>query len=164
MSNMWKLCLDGSYEASTDDRIRNSKTKVILHEFPGKDGYLRSQFGGKTRLIHRVIADTYHDNPDNLPEVNHIDGNKANNSIDNLEWCDRGSNLRHAYSLGLRTAKGMRNARCKLSEQDVRFIKENYVPRDKEYGAQALSKRFGVAHQTISAVAAGQNWKEEESK
>ena len=89
-----------------------------------------------------------------------IDGNKENNSVDNLEWCDRGSNLQHAYRIGLRTAKGTKNSRCKLSEEDVKFIKANYIPRDKEYGARALSKRFGVAHQTISAVASGQNWKE----
>ena len=161
MSDIWVPCLNGLYEASTDGHIRNSKTKRVLHEFPGKDGYLRSQFGGKTRLIHRVIADAYHSNPDKLAEVNHIDGNKENNSVDNLEWCDRGSNLQHAYRIGLRTAKGTRNSRCKLSEEDVKFIKENYIPRDKEYGAQALSKRFGVAHQTISAVTSGQNWKEE---
>ena len=54
--------MNGLYEASTDGHIRNSKTKRVLHEFPGKDGYLRSQFGGKTRLIHRVIADAYHSN------------------------------------------------------------------------------------------------------
>lgn len=88
-----------------------------------------------------------------------LEGNKENNSVDNLEWCDRGSNLQHAYRIGLRTAKGTRNSRCKLSEEDVKFIKANYIPRDKEYGAQALSKRFGVAHQTISAVVSGQNWK-----
>lgn len=161
MSNVWKKCLDGFYEASTDGHIRNSKTKNILHEFQGKDGYFRSQFGGKTRLIHRVIATTYLDNPNNFSEVNHIDGNKANNSVNNLEWCDRSSNLRHAYTHGLRTAKGSRNARSKLTEEDVQFIKKNYIRGDKKYGTEALAKKFGVARQTISAVNAGQNWKGE---
>lgn len=51
---MWKQCSE-KYEASTDGRIRNIKTKRVLREFIGKDGYLRTQFDGKSRLVHRVI-------------------------------------------------------------------------------------------------------------
>lgn len=59
---MWKQCSE-KYEASTDGHVRNMKTKRVLHEFIGKDGYLRTQFDGKTRLVHRVIAQTFLDNP-----------------------------------------------------------------------------------------------------
>lgn len=155
---MWSSCSE-KYEASTDGHIRNKQTKRILHEFPGKDLYLRVQFDGKTRLVHRVIASTFIPNPNNLPEVNHKDGCKFNNSIDNLEWTDRSANLRHAYVHGLRTAKRTNNARCKLNEDDVEYIKRNYRRRDENYGARALAARFGVAHQTICAVISGQNWR-----
>ena len=156
---MWKKYSE-NYEASTDGHIRNSKTKHVLHEFKSKDGYLRTQFGGKTRLVHRVIAQTFIENPRQLPEVNHIDGCKTNNAVSNLEYCSRSDNLRHAYINDLRNAKRTNNSRCKLSEDDVAYIKNNYSRGDKVYGAKALSKRFGAACQTICAVVSGQNWKD----
>lgn len=154
---MWKAYSE-KYEASTDGHIRNIKTKRVLKEFPGKDGYLRTQFDGKTKLVHRVIAKTFIANPSNLPEINHISGHKKDNSVDNLEWCTRSDNLRHAYSFNLRNAKRTNNARCKLSEEDVNYIKEHYIKGDAQYGGLALAKKFGVAHQTICAVISGQNW------
>lgn len=155
---MWAKYSD-NYEISSDGHVRNTKTKRILHEFVGTDGYLRSQFDGKTRLIHRAVAQTYLKNPNGLPEVNHIDGNKTNNSVKNLEWCTRNHNLKHAYDNGLRIAKGSHNARAKLTEQDVKYIREHYIPRNKKFGALALAKQFGVAPQTISAVNTRQNWR-----
>lgn len=154
---MWKAC-SKKYEASTSGHIRNAKTKRVLKEFVGKDGYLRTQFDGKTRLVHRVIAKTFIDNTANLPEVNHINGNKSDNSINNLEWCTRNENLKHAYKHNLRNAKGTNNARSKLSEEDIRYIRKNYIKGDKVYGGIAIGKKFNVAHQTISAVVSGQNW------
>ena len=54
---------------------------------------------GKTRwhLVHRLVAMAYIPNPKNLPFINHIDGNKLNNHIDNLEWCTRSENARHSF-------------------------------------------------------------------
>ena len=156
---MWKKYLE-NYEASIDGHIRNSKTGRVLHEYVGKDGYLRTQFDGKTRLVHRVIAQTFLENPEDLPEVNHIDGCKVNNSVSNLEYCTRNDNLRHAYEHNLRNAKRTNNARCKLTEDDVAYIKKNYIRGDKTYGAIALAKHFNVAPQTICAVTSEQNWKE----
>ena len=71
----------------------------------GKDGYRRFDTKIKqkryTFLIHRCVALKYIPNPDDLPEVNHIDGNKLNNSIKNLEWVNGSQNMKHAYRLGL---------------------------------------------------------------
>lgn len=157
---MWKRCSE-NYEVSTDGHIRNVQTKRVLREFVGKDGYLRTQFDGKTRLVHRVVAQTFIGNPKRLAEVNHINCCKSDNSVDNLEWCSRNDNLIHAYANNLRNAKRTKNARCKLTESDVAYIKKNYIKGDKKYGAKILADRFGVAHQTICAVVSGQNWKED---
>lgn len=155
---MW-VSISGKYEASTDGHIRNKKTKRVLKEFVGKDGYVRTQFDGKTRLVHRVIAFAFVASDVNKPFVNHKDGNKQNNSVDNLEWCTRSENIQHAYDNGLNHGmKGTSNGRCKLKEADVLYIREKYIPFDKEFGAKALAKRFGVAPQTISAVITKQNW------
>jgi hypothetical protein len=109
-------------------------------------------------MTHRIVAEAFLPNPDNLPEVNHEDGNKHNNNASNLEWCTRSENMKHAYQTGLKSSAGAKNSRCKLSEENVAFIREHYIARDKEFGAKALGRLFGVAHQTIAAVAHGQNW------
>lgn len=57
---------------------------------------------GRTFKVHRLIAEVFIDNPDNLPIINHKDGNKLNNSIDNLEWCDYSHNNKEAYKQGLK--------------------------------------------------------------
>lgn len=70
-----------------------------------KRGYPRVSIskGGlkKAFRIHRLVATAFIPNPENLPQVNHKDGNKLNNHVDNLEWCDNSHNVQHAYSKGL---------------------------------------------------------------
>jgi hypothetical protein len=74
------------------------------HELTPADngiGYLRVRVMVNTkkyhRYVHRLIAETYLPNPDNLSEVNHLDGNKSNNSLSNLEWCSRQENMTHYH-------------------------------------------------------------------
>ena len=56
---------------------------------------------GTRRLVHRLVAETFILNSNNYPVVNHIDGNKLNNSVNNLEWCNQSENVRHSYANGL---------------------------------------------------------------
>lgn len=156
---MWLTILN-DYEISDSGEIRNKHTGRIIKQFVGKDGYLRIQIAGKTRSVHRLVAVAFIPAEVGKDFVNHKDGDKQNNRVENLEWCTRSENMQHAYDNLLKQPQiGMKNGRCKLSYEDVSFILENYIPRDKRYGAKALAKQFGVAPQTICAVVSGQNWR-----
>lgn len=86
----------------------------------------------KHYAVHRLVAEAFIPNPNNLPQVNHIDGNKNNNKVDNLEWCDNSYNQKHALLLGLRDRiKSSENCHLrKLSIENVKFIKEEYLKID----------------------------------
>lgn len=156
---MWVKIFD-KYELSDEGVIRNATTGRVIKQFLGKDGYFRTQIAGKTRLVHRLVALEFVPCEVGKDFVNHKDGNKQNNKATNLEWCTRSENMKHAYDHNLKSSIGDKNGRCKLSRENVLFIKTHYVPKDTQYGAKALSNRFGVAPQTVCAVVSGQNWKE----
>lgn len=73
----------------------------------------------KKHLVHRLVAVAFLDNLDNKEQVNHINGNKEDNSVKNLEWNTRGENQKHAIKTGLRSAKGVKNSQSELTENEV---------------------------------------------
>ncbi|MBO4807437.1 MAG: HNH endonuclease [Lachnospiraceae bacterium] len=91
------------YEITKSGKVRNAKTKNILSPVATRFGYLalslRDNYGKTHRvMIHRLIATQFLDNPDNLPIVNHIDENKTNNNVSNLEWVSAKENSNHGTS------------------------------------------------------------------
>ena len=75
--------------------IKNKKNGKIIKEYVHNNGYVRCKLNGKNYQKHRLIANQFIPNPDNLPQVNHIDGNKSNNIVTNLEWCTEKENQKH---------------------------------------------------------------------
>lgn len=155
MREQWTICpLAPQYEVSTWGRVRSLETgqlrKVQQHK---ATGYLSIALWDKTtrklkRLaVHRMVASAFIDNPYNLPEVNHIDGNRANNNVFNLEWVNRVDNLIHSVKeLG---------SHRKLNDKQVREIQNLYVPYAKsgtEGSAKWLAERYGVNESTIYRV------------
>ena len=108
--------------------------------------------------IHRAVAILYVPNPNNLPQVNHIDGNKLNNHYTNLEWVTNKENRTHAIENGLMKV-GTDYEHTKLTEDDIRYIRENYIPKHPELGGLALSKKFGVGSAQISRIINNKRWK-----
>lgn len=96
------------YEVSSYGRIKSIKFSKIKYIKPKQNhgGYLEVLLYNKdgkrkTARVHRLVAEAFVPNPKNLPEVNHIDGDKTNNYINNLEWTSRSRNQKHAYKTGL---------------------------------------------------------------
>ena len=86
----------------------------------------------KHLAIHRLVAKAFIPNPDNLPQINHIDGDKNNNKVYNLEWCNNGYNQAHAWKNSLKdiTKMSEHSSLRKLTVEQVRFIKEEYSKVD----------------------------------
>ena len=98
---------DGMLEVSNQGRVRSllRGEPYILKTQKDKKGYQRLRVTIHRQKmcfkLHRIVAQAFIDNPDNLPQVNHIDGDKDNNAVDNLEWISNRDNARHAIDNGL---------------------------------------------------------------
>lgn len=107
------------YEVSNLGRVRNIKSGRILKPKLHRDGYLMHGLYGydkrKNLLLHRIIATAFIDNPDEKPQVNHIDENKLNNDLSNLEWCTERENAIH----GTRTKRGAEKRSKKVIQLDL---------------------------------------------
>lgn len=105
---------------------------------------------------HRLVALAFIPNPNNYPEVNHIDGNKANNRVDNLEWCSKSENRKHAFKLGLINQKGEFNNSAKLTNIDILEIRRLHLIG---YSYIKLAEQFKVHKNHIGAICRNECWK-----
>lgn len=102
MKEQWKDIADfDNYEVSDLGRVRNKKTKRILRlGSDGRKGYLHVDLckdgEHNFKRIHRLVAEAFIPNPLNLQQINHIDENKTNNCVDNLEWCTNQYNAEYS--------------------------------------------------------------------
>ena len=157
----------GLYQISDCGRVKSlwyGKEK-ILRPTVNSAGYLHLTLcvNGKRIYcnVHVLVAEAFVPNPDNLPEVNHIDSNRLNNCAWNLEWTTQGENVRHAARLGLlKIKKGADNPCAKLTMADARYIRQVYVSHHPEFGGRALARKFKVVPQTIYDIIRGKTYKE----
>jgi DNA-binding transcriptional regulator YiaG len=105
-------------------------------------------------LVHRLIAQTLLPNLQNKPQVNHKNGIKTDNRIENLEWSTRSENQKHSIATGLRSAKGEKNSQCVLKESDVIEIRLN-----NNLSYTKLAKLYNISLSTIYDIKKGRSWK-----
>ena len=148
---IWKPIKDyeGLYEVSSIGRVRSLGREIIdskgrkqcfkeriLKLQYDRYGYLyvplRNRDNRKKFKVHRLVAEAFIPNPDNLPQINHIDGNKDNNKVENLEWCTNKYNVLHAHETGLNWTEKHRkrsSLECnfrKLTIEQVSYIREAF--------------------------------------
>jgi hypothetical protein len=149
---------DGIYSVSDTGKIRNNKTGKLRKFRKEKLGYLSVDLwnrGFMKRLkIHRLVALAFIPNMDSKPQVNHKDGNKENNSVENLEWNTAQENSQHAYQTGLSQAiTGEKHGRSKLTELEAMFIKSSTEPN------KVLADEFGVSSRLVRKIKNNELWK-----
>ncbi len=125
-----------------------------------RDGYPKVSFYVKKKspkkiFVHRLVAEQFIPNPENKPFINHINGIKTDNRVENLEWCTRSENDLHAYKIGLKNATGEKNGFAKLSQRQVLEIRAF----DGAYSRKELSGLYGISLQHLSGIINRKFWK-----
>lgn len=138
------------YNLSTGIKIKPYKQRYLSIVLIYKDG------NRKRKYIHRLVALAFVPNPENKPQVNHIDGNKKNNYYLNLEWVTAKENTKHAIDKNLRKDNtGPNNNTSKISEQDFEDIKK----LGKHHTSKSIGDRYNLSKSQINKIISGRTWK-----
>lgn len=171
MEEIWKdvVGFEDYFKISNLGRVLGKRSSRILKGSVCSSGYIsiHTRFGSRQGptgrfLVHRAVAEAFLAPPPEyllklktttfygIVPVNHKDGDKFNNRIDNLEWCSYSENSSHAVLNGLTShPKGLDNPLFKLTEEQVKYIVDNYKPRDSKFGSRALGRLFSVDHNAV---------------
>lgn len=158
----------GRYELSPGGQIRSWYFKGKLRDHPKmlrpgpSHGYLSVVLcvagNRKTHFIHRLLAEHFIPNPNNYRTINHKDGNRANNALDNLEWCTHSHNSQHSID-SLNHHHGCRHSKAKFVEKDLRKIFS--LRFKKKLTANEIAREMGVTAAAIVNICAGRRYKKE---
>jgi predicted XRE-type DNA-binding protein len=157
MIEIWRDIVgnEGLYKVSNFGNVKSyHKNKVRILKPISVGNYLGIQLvnGRENRkfYIHRLVAQAFVENTYNKKEVNHIDGNKFNNVVTNLEWATRTENEFHARKIGLKNQMGENNPMCKFSDETVKEIRNLY--KTGKYKQSELADIFHISRMQINRI------------
>lgn len=148
------------YQVSNLGRIRRRDTRKVLRPLTLSRGYkgVRLYYTADkavTRKIHRIVAEHFIPNPLALPQVNHKDGNKSNNRVENLEWCTNDYNMNHAVAARL-IKQGEDRPCSKCTNESLGYLQELI---DRGFTIKQLSVVYGVCKQVMKRIVRGDSYK-----
>lgn len=150
---------ENNYVAFENGMIFNLRGERMIGGV-NKNGYRQGIFNGRNRNHHKVIADCFIPNPDDLRDINHKNGDKLDINVENLERITHLGNVKHAYETGLMQKQCREDHHAhKLTAKDVEYIRSVYSKRDPHYGAVALANKFGVDRTTIHDIVNERSWR-----
>lgn len=160
MEEIWKRYKETQYSVSSFGNLRNDRTGLVTrgslqNGYRCFTMYIDGVVQGLSR-VHRLVAEMFLENPEGKSQVNHKDGIKDNNCINNLEWATPSENIIHAYATGL-MLKGSGRPAAMLTEEDIPEIVYYISIGHKDSEIAAI---YGVSRQTINAIRIGDNWKQ----
>lgn len=165
MEEQWRPIdgFDGDYMVSDQGRVMSLKRKSprIMPQTIQRTGYKAVMLwdsttqSAKCRKVHRLVIEAFKPNPDNLPTINHIDGDKLNNHIDNLEWASYQDNMQHAVRTGLtHPHRWTDEERKEIAERNKQYaIDHGYQPKPKRTMAEYQAERKRKAEERRKAKA-----------
>jgi len=168
MKEIWKdvVGYEGIYKVSSLGRLMSILPsrkgprgwKIVEGSINNCGYFVTSIVGDKKdiKTIHRLVCIAFVPNPENKPHVNHKDGNKQNNNVENLEWCTHKENINHAHKIGLMACqKGVKNPRAKIKNSDVVKIRLLHL---NGMNLKSLAKIFPISVSTISKIINKKQW------
>ena len=147
LNEEWKDIQYG-YKISNQGRVKNPQGK-ILGGSTHKDSYRFVTIKGKQIPIHRIVAENFIENKYDKPFVNHKDGNKMNNSVDNLEWVTQQENIQHSYENKLQPST-VKTYKGKFTDEQRQQIKDEY--NNTDISRRQLALKYNVSHTCICDI------------
>lgn len=145
-AEIWRR-IDADYDVSNQGRVRHGSR--ILSGSVHSDNYILVTLHGKQIPVHRLVAEAFIPNYEKKPEVNHIDGNKMNNAVDNLEWVTRAENQKHAVDNGLQP-KPAKTYQGKFTAEQREEIKRLWD--SGMFSRRQLAIKYGVSHTCVNDI------------
>jgi hypothetical protein len=148
----WYIDEDGRAYASCTYRGRAYELKEIKPSLNKKRGYMYVRTSNKNLQIHRLVASAFVPNPENKKYVNHIDGNKTNNRVNNLEWVTGKENAQHAIRMGLTKQMKKNEGNIKYTQEQINTV-YNLVMDGMTYAKAGATE--GMPYSTVAHLMRG---------